>query len=303
MRILIITNGHGFFRDLHSHCRRMHPETKIEHVSVDVWTLQSPGIFQRGDIAIADCSDERIRERAHILKNTFAVIGTACQNNQESIKWIPVSRNDLALWLRELSPMTTPSLINEEIIVQSPHVRLAQFRVATQCKLVAVLRDRLMRGIRDYHVVDGPRENHFCVALEEALNNAFYHGNLEISSELKEDGSSRFVDLAAEREKLSPWCHRFVLVTELVSPFGLWITIQDEGRGFNVQTVLDRCNDPEAMLASGRGLMLMRAFTDDMFFNNNGNEVTLVLYGEGKDRELPLGTSSSSGRERRLVLA
>jgi anti-sigma regulatory factor (Ser/Thr protein kinase) len=83
----------------------------------------------------------------------------------------------------------------------------------------------------------------------------------------------------------------------------LWITIQDEGRGFNVQAVLDRCNDPEAMLASGRGLLLMRAFTDDMFFNANGSEVTIVLYGAGRDRELPLGTSSSAGRERRLVLA
>ena len=302
MRILIVTNGNDFFRDLHSRCHRMHPNTKIEHVSVDIWTIHSPEILQRGDIAIADCADHRIRERAQILNNAFAVIGTACQNNNESIKWIPVSRNDLGLWLRELSPMTTPALINEEIVVQSPHIRLAQFRVATHCSLIAALRDRLMRGIREYQVVDGPRENHFCVALEEALNNAFYHGNLEISSELKEDGSSRFVELAAEREKLSPWCHRSVLVTELVSPFGLWITIQDEGRGFNIRAVLDRSNDPEAMLASGRGLMLMRAFTDDMFFNANGNEVTLVLYGEGRDRELPLGTSSSTGRKRRLVL-
>lgn len=303
MRILIITNGTAFFQDLHSRCRRMHPAARIEHVSVDSWAIRSAEIFQRGDIAIGDCADERLGQRAQFLKNAFAVLGTACQNSRESIKWIPVSRNDLALWLRDLSPMTTPALFNEEIIVQSPHVRLAQFRVATRCHLIAVLRDRLVRGIRDYHVVGGPRENHFCVALEEALNNAFYHGNLEIRSELKEDGSSRFVDLAAERETLSPWCHRSVLVTELVSAFGLWVTIQDEGRGFNVQTVLDRCNDPEAMLASGRGLLLMRAFTDDMFFNATGNEVTLVLYGEGQDRELPLGTASSTGRERRLVLA
>jgi hypothetical protein len=161
-----------------------------------------------------------------------------------------------------------------------------------------------MRGIRDYHVVEGPRENHFCVALEETLNNAFYHGNLELDSELKEDGSSRFVDLAAEREQLSPWCKRFVQVTELVSAFGMWITVQDEGRGFDVQAVLERCNDPEAaLMASGRGLLLMRAFTDDLFFNASGNEVTLVLYGKGQDWELPLGTTSSSDREQRLLLA
>lgn len=30
---------------------------------------------------------------------------------------------------------------------------------------------------------------------------------------------------------------------------------------------LSRCNDPELMLASGRGLLIMRAFTDELFFS------------------------------------
>jgi hypothetical protein len=244
MQILIITHDAAFFRDLHSQCRRMHPGTRVEHISLDAWAIRTSEILQPGDIAIADCSDAGVCEPAQIPKNTFAAIGTACQNRTESIKWNGVSRNEFALWLRELSPMTTAASINEEIVVQSPHVRLAQFRVATRCSLIPMLRDRLMRGLRDYHVAEGPREHQFCMALEESLNNAFYHGNLEVSSELKEDGSSRFVDLAAEREQLSPWCHRQVLVTELVSTFGLWITIRDEGPGFSVQAMLDRCNEP-----------------------------------------------------------
>ena len=199
--------------------------------------------------------------------------------------------------------MTDESSIVEEVVVQSPHVRLAHLKAPMCCRLIPKLRDRLMRSLAEYHIVDGTRENHFCMALEEALNNAYYHGNLEISSELKECGSSRFVELAAERELLSPWCQRTVQVTELVTAFGLWLTIQDAGKGFDVQAALERCNDPELMLASGRGLMLMRAFADEMFFNSTGNEVTLVLYTDGQDRELPLGTPSSSGTERRLVVA
>ncbi len=191
---------------------------------------------------------------------------------------------------------------SEEVVVLSRHVRLAQLRSPMSCRLIPKLRDRLMRSVAEYHIVAGTRENHFCMALEEALNNAFYHGNLEISSKLKEDGSSRFVELAAEREVLSPWCQRSVQVTELVSAFGLWLTIQDSGKGFDVQAVMDRSNDPEEMFASGRGLMLMRAFADEMFFNCTGNEVTLVLYSDGPERELPLGTSSS-GTERRCVVA
>ena len=67
-------------------------------------------------------------------------------------------------------------------------------------------------------------------------------------------------------------------MTEMAARFGLWITIQDDGRGFDVRAALERCEDPEALLASGRGLMLMQAFADEMFFNNTGNQVTLVLY-------------------------
>lgn len=303
MQILVITDEAEFFQNVHRLSRQVICGARVTHISRDTWSRSPAVSFGRNDVCIVQPEYLRMDEVEQNSQNAFAVIGRVCQNNVMPYSWLPVSRNDLILRLRELPVMTTEATIVEEVVVQSPHVRLAQFRVPTHCRLIPKLRDRLMRGIQDYHVVEGTKENHFCMALEEALNNAFYHGNLEISSELKEDGSSRFVDLAAERELLSPWCHRSVSVTELVSPFGLWITIRDEGNGFNVQAALDRCNDPEALLASGRGLLLMRGFSDELFFNPSGNEVTLVLYSESQDRELPLGTNNSVGTERRLVVA
>lgn len=271
-------------------------------MSCETW-LRSGG-FPGGNPAylILDPAAEILRLPIENSQNAFAAVRTVCQNSDTVEDGIFLSRGELVLWLREVSPMTDASSIQEEVIVQSPHLRLARLRVPMACRLIPKLRERLMRSLTDYHVVEGTRENHFCLALEEALNNAFYHGNLEISSELKECGSSRFGELAAERELLSPWCQRTVEVTELVSAFGLWLTIRDGGKGFDVQAALERCNDPELMLASGRGLMLMRAFADEMFFNDTGNEVTLVLYADSQDRELPLGTSSSPGSERRLVV-
>lgn len=303
MQILVITDKAEFFQSIHKICHQVVGRARVAHVSKDCWSRESGAGIGKNDLCILQPEDLRIPEVTQNSQNAFAVIGQVCQNNVQPDSWLPVSRHDLILRLRELPAMTTEATIVEEVVVQSPHVRLAQFRVPTSCRLIPKLRDRLMRGIQDYHVVEGTKENHFCMALEEALNNAFYHGNLEISSELKEDGSSRFIDLAKERELLSPWCHRHVFVTELVSQFGLWITIRDEGSGFNVQAAIDRCNDPEALLASGRGLLLMRGFSDELFFNSAGNEVTLVLYGEGQDRELPLGTNNSVGTERRLVVA
>lgn len=238
-----------------------------------------------------------------ISENAFAMAGTVCQNSGTVVEWSIFSRGELLLWLKEVSPMIDESSIAEEVVAQSSHMRLARLQIPMCCRLIPKLRERLMRGLSDYHIVEGSRENQFCMALEEALNNAFYHGCLEISSELKECEPDQFGGLAAQRELLSPWCERTVQVTELVSAFGLWLTIRDEGKGFDVQAAIDRSSDPELLLASGRGLMLMRAFTDELFFNNAGNEVTLVLYADGQDRELPLGTHSSSGAERRLVLA
>jgi hypothetical protein len=202
-----------------------------------------------------------------------------------------------------LAKITMASEISwsEQVLVQSAHLRLTRFTVPTRRALISPLRERLLSSIRDFNVAGSGRENHFCMALEEALNNAFYHGNLEISSELKEDGTSAFIDLAREREQLEPWRSRNVYVTELVGLFGLWISIEDDGNGFNVEAAFERCNDPELMLSSGRGLMLMRGFSDELFFNSRGNEVTLVLYPEDQEKNLPLQAELETGELRRLV--
>lgn len=298
MQITILSTSMQFYVDVSEICSVLHPGAMIRHfLELDEILLKHPG-----GVLIADSGSLRLVDWEHFPQNAFAVLGTVCQNKTSSVQWTPMSRDDLVLWFREQSRMTTPHSLHEDVVVQSPHVRMVQFRIPTDCSIIPILRDRLLRGVRDFGVADGTRENHFCMALEEALNNAFYHGNLEISSELKEDGSSRFMELAAERQQLVPWRDRFVFVTELVSPFGTWITIQDEGRGFNVQAAIDRCNDPESLLASGRGLLLMRAFSDELFFNHAGNEVTLVLYSDGAHRELPLSTRAAQNAEPRFVL-
>lgn len=157
-------------------------------------------------------------------------------------------------------------------------MRLSEIAVKTHANCVSKLRDRLMRSLEEFDIrVDtGPMQ--ICMALEEALANAFYHGNLELDSALKEDGTSTFMDLAKERCELSPWKDRTVRVTELAMPFGLWITIADEGKGFDVAAAIKRVQEPINLLASGRGLVMMKAFTDELLFNTTGNEVTLVIY-------------------------
>ena len=54
--------------------------------------------------------------------------------------------------------------------------------------------------------------------------------------------------------------------------------ICDQGPGFNPQTLLDPTDPANLDKATGRGIFLMRAFMDEMYFNEAGNSVTLKKY-------------------------
>jgi diguanylate cyclase (GGDEF)-like protein/PAS domain S-box-containing protein len=125
------------------------------------------------------------------------------------------------------------------------------------------------------------------IALDEALRNALYHGNLEVSSDLREGNERAFHDLARERATLPPFQDRRVRVVISHDSDQSRFVIRDDGPGFDTSGV-DRPLEPEDLLrASGRGILLMKAFMDSVTFNRAGNEVTLVKRRHGESR-LPI---------------
>jgi CheY-like chemotaxis protein/anti-sigma regulatory factor (Ser/Thr protein kinase) len=119
------------------------------------------------------------------------------------------------------------------------------------------------------------------VALEEALLNAVYHGNLEVSSDLRQNGDDAFHRLAAERRHEAPYRDRRVRVTARLSPARAAFVIADEGPGFDVSKLPDPTDLDYLLRPSGRGILLMRAFMTEVRYNPTGNRVTLV---KTKDR-------------------
>jgi nitrogen fixation/metabolism regulation signal transduction histidine kinase len=119
------------------------------------------------------------------------------------------------------------------------------------------------------------------VALEEALLNALYHGNLELDSEALREARTGMVNGAGtnpieERRAKAPYADRKIRVRVAVSSDEALFSIRDEGPGFNPSDVPD-CTEPENLERDcGRGLLLMRTFMDDVQYNPKGNEVTLV---------------------------
>ena len=54
------------------------------------------------------------------------------------------------------------------------------------------------------------------------------------------------------------------------------ITIRDQGPGFDPSRLPDPTVPENIGKISGRGLLLIRTFMDDVRFNETGNEITLV---------------------------
>jgi len=114
------------------------------------------------------------------------------------------------------------------------------------------------------------------VALEEALANALYHGNLEVSSDLRNQPGSAFYKLAAQRRLEEPYRDRKIRAKVSLNSDSAKFVIRDEGPGFDHKGLPDPTDSTNLDKLSGRGVMLMMTFLDDVSYNENGNEVTLI---------------------------
>jgi anti-sigma regulatory factor (Ser/Thr protein kinase) len=117
------------------------------------------------------------------------------------------------------------------------------------------------------------------IALHEALSNAVVHGNLEISSELKEQGETTFAEALAARSSDPRYFGRAVDVLMDYEGERCQWTLTDEGKCFDVQRILARDPRAEDMLlkASGRGILMMKAFLDEVRYEAGGRRIILSL--------------------------
>ncbi len=93
------------------------------------------------------------------------------------------------------------------------------------------------------------------VALREALVNAVYHGNLELSSELREiDGGRPYQELAETRRRELPFRLRRARVLARVTRTEVTYVIADEGPGFDPSVLPDPTDPAQLERVSGRGL-------------------------------------------------
>jgi anti-sigma regulatory factor (Ser/Thr protein kinase) len=116
------------------------------------------------------------------------------------------------------------------------------------------------------------------MAFGEALTNAIAHGNLGIVK--TKSGADNIGKLAEEAQAARP-TNKKVYVTVDAGKDRVTVKIRDEGEGFKVANVPDPTTPEGLAKATGRGLLLMRAFFDSVTYNEKGNEVTMVKEKKG----------------------
>jgi CheY-like chemotaxis protein/anti-sigma regulatory factor (Ser/Thr protein kinase) len=123
------------------------------------------------------------------------------------------------------------------------------------------------------------------VALEEALLNAYFHGNLEVSSKLREQDHAEFYELAEKRRFEAPYRSRRIIVKASINSEKAEYIIEDQGPGFDIQEIPDATEESNLERPCGRGILLIRTFMDEVSFNDKGNQITMIKYKVSSHKE------------------
>jgi serine/threonine-protein kinase RsbW len=125
-----------------------------------------------------------------------------------------------------------------------------EFELPSAISLMHIILEYLMKRVEKLGVVRSEQSNLF-VALDEAFVNAVKHGN-------KFD-AGKLIRIAAE-----------------VSRTEARFTIEDEGDGFDVNSIPDPLDPENLFKTSGRGVLFIYNIMDEVKYNDRGNRLTMV---------------------------
>jgi serine/threonine-protein kinase RsbW len=139
--------------------------------------------------------------------------------------------------------------IDQRDSIQDLHEHI-EFEVPSAISLMHIVLEYLMKRVEKLGVVKAEQSNLF-VALDEAFVNAVKHGN-------KFD-AKKLVRIIAE-----------------VSSAEARFTIEDEGEGFDVNSIPDPLDPTNLFKTSGRGVLFIYNIMDEVKYNERGNRLTMI---------------------------
>lgn len=164
------------------------------------------------------------------------------------------------------------------------------YRLDNDPSLIAPLVDVVQRSLKQMRLCPTTQRMHIGIALHEALLNALFHGNLELSEgtwrkERKACRNGELSDELKERCQDNRYADRHIEVQFAVSAERAEFLVRDEGPGFDT-SIVPTPEDPESLHRdTGQGLVLMENFMDKVTFNEQGNEVRMVAKPQPRPEE------------------
>ena len=179
-----------------------------------------------------------VRERFPVIP---VILMTAAGNEEIAVKALRsgaasyVPKRVLAQQLVEVTAQVFATL-EEESDERRLTASLSElgYILENDSRLTIALVSRLRHVVREAELCDETDSLRLATALNEALENAHYHGNLEISSELREDGLGAYFDLARLRRTQAPYRERRIFVHAAFCREQATFVIRDEGPGFDL---------------------------------------------------------------------
>ena len=201
---------------------------------------------------------------------------------QGAAGYVPKSRLSERL-INEVAQVLHASRVNRsyEILLGCLARNEFSFELRNDPSLFQPLVDLLQQMMTGMGLCDSTGRLRVGVALEHALLNALYWGNLAIQPEEMPKARELLIQghlpgIVQERMANTPYSQRKIYLEAVMSREEATFVIRDEGDGFDTSTVPDP-GDPDVMEGpGGRGLLLVQTFMDEVTFNPAGNQVTMV---------------------------
>ncbi len=177
--------------------------------------------------------------------------------------------------IRQVLALKKPSHPFHQLVACLSKAAVA-FNLRNDIKLFPIVVDLIQKSLSSSGFCDATEAIRLSLAIEEALLNALVHGNLELTSQISDEGIRPEAEFFRKRLATPPYGERALFIELEMSEEQLVFFVRDEGPGFDT-SLLPPLDDLHSLRDGvGRGLMLMRLFMDKVEFNPRGNELRLV---------------------------
>jgi len=178
---------------------------------------------------------------------------------------------------------------NYDRLIGNASTVLFEFQLPNDELLIAPLIDLAQKMACGMGICDTIGSLQLGVALEHAVLNAIYHGNLELTQQqLREAIETLSIEdesgtpqesrmrLARGRNSQAPYRDRRVSVGLKITRDEVKFVVRDQGPGFDAKEVAEIGLTTSLSGKTGQGMFLMWAFMDQVSFDTTGNTVTLI---------------------------